>query len=114
MSITVVAVVVNQVVGIAKALCNPIVFRLLFLIGRLQELVISESVKIHGVEVRFARHELVSVSGGLNEISSQVKCFPSVITYPREEYKRDCKDDANEFHFSGVKFLESEMLTSCH
>lgn len=97
-SITGRRVVVNNVVAFSEAFSNPIVFRLLFLIGRLQKLVISESVEIQSVEIRFAGHELVLLSGGLNEISSQVKCFPSVITYPREEYKRDCKDDANEFH----------------
>jgi len=50
----------------------------------------------------------------LNEITSQVKCFTSVVTNAREKNKGNNEDNANEFHFLRVNWFEGEMLSSRH
>jgi hypothetical protein len=48
----------------------------------------------------------------LNQITSQVKCFTSVVTNARKNKEGNNEDNANEFHFFGVEWFESEMLTT--
>jgi len=50
----------------------------------------------------------------LNEITSQVKCFASVVTNAREKNKRNNEDNANEFHFLRIEWFEGEILSSGH